>query len=56
MSDIKNTQEFKGLNSAVLDVLNQNQNLYQQDLERQYAGYAPKQPEQQDPVVDDGQE
>jgi hypothetical protein len=36
MADLKDTSEIKGLMSAVKDIMRGNQNLYQQDLERQF--------------------
>ena len=36
MADLKDTSEIKGLMSAVKDIMAGNQNLYQQDLERQF--------------------
>jgi len=36
MADLKDTGEIKGLMSAVKDIMAGNQNLYQQDLERQF--------------------
>jgi hypothetical protein len=36
MADLKDTGEIKGLMSAVKDIMRGNQNLYQQDLERQF--------------------
>ena len=46
MPDLKDTQaDFKGLMSAVKDVMMKNQNLYHQDQMRQY-GYKP--PEESD--------
>ena len=36
MADLKDTGEIKGLMSAVKDIMSGNQNLYQQDLERQF--------------------
>jgi len=40
MTDIKDTQQnYQGLNSAVMDVLQKNQDLYRQDLENQFAKY-----------------
>lgn len=40
MSDIKDTQQnYQGLNSAVMDILQKNQDLYRQDLENQFAKY-----------------
>lgn len=36
MTDLKDTGEIKGLMSAVKDIMAGNQNLYQQDLERQF--------------------
>lgn len=40
MTDLKDTKaNYQGLNSAVLDVLQRNQDLYKQDLENQFAKY-----------------
>jgi len=50
MPDIKDTKVLQGLNSAVMDILQQNQNLYQQDLERQYGHYGDKPQMSQDEV------
>lgn len=36
MADLKDTGEIQGLMSAVKDIMMKNQNLYQQDLERQF--------------------
>ena len=36
MADLKDTSEIQGLMSAVKDIMKGNQNLYQQDLERQF--------------------
>ena len=36
MADLKDTSEIQGLMSAVKDIMMKNQNLYQQDLERQF--------------------
>ncbi len=36
MADLKDTNEIQGLMSAVKDIMKGNQNLYQQDLERQF--------------------
>jgi len=36
MADLKDTNEIQGLMSAVKDIMMKNQNLYQQDLERQF--------------------
>jgi len=47
MPDIKDTQQnYQGLNSAVMDVLQKNQDLYRQDMEAQFAKYmiAPEEP------------
>lgn len=43
MTDLKDTQQLQGLMSAVRDVMMKNQNLYQQDIERQYGKYTPQQ-------------
>jgi len=44
MADLKDTGELKGLMSAVKDIMMKNQNLYQQDLERQYGFQKPEEP------------
>ena len=44
MADLKDTGEIKGLMSAVKDIMMKNQNLYQQDLERQYGSQQPEEP------------
>ena len=44
MADLKDTGEIKGLMSAVKDIMMKNQNLYQQDLERQYGFQQPEEP------------
>jgi hypothetical protein len=44
MADLKDTGEIKGLMSAVKDIMAGNQNLYQQDLERQYGFQQPEEP------------
>lgn len=44
MADLKDTSEIKGLMSAVKDIMRGNQNLYQQDLERQYGFQRPEEP------------
>ena len=44
MADLKDTGEIKGLMSAVKDIMMKNQNLYQQDLERQYGFQRPEEP------------
>jgi len=36
MADLKDTNEIQGLMSAVKDIMMKNQNLYQQDLEKQF--------------------
>lgn len=36
MTDLKDTAQIQGLMSAVKDIMTGNQNLYQQDLERQF--------------------
>lgn len=44
MADLKDTGELKGLMSAVKDIMMKGQNLYQQDLERQYGFQRPEEP------------
>ena len=44
MADLKDTGEIKGLMSAVKDIMMKNQNLYQQDLQRQYGFQQPEEP------------
>lgn len=44
MPDLKDTSQIQGLMSAVKDIMRGNQNLYQQDLERQYGYQQPEEP------------
>ena len=39
MPDLEDTKKFTNLNSAVMDVMKQNQDLYRADLEAQFAKY-----------------
>jgi len=39
MASIEDTKKMANLNSAVMDVMKQNQDLYRQDLEAQFAKY-----------------
>lgn len=52
MADIKDTENsYKSLMSAVRDVMMKNQNLYQQDLERQYARYNQQTPQEVEDTI-----
>ena len=46
MADLKDTGNYQGLMSAVRDIMMKNQNLYQQDLESQYAQYNQQTPQE----------
>ena len=42
MTDLKDTQKYQGLMSAVKDIMMNNQNLYQNDREEQFYKNAPE--------------